>query len=119
MGLRFTARFSAERSLQAGTRADAESGAEGGVHAHSEGWGTIRVLGTELAARETAVVDAHLVGPAGEAGAHAATGPAALERAILAAYRPPAAGGVVGALRSDAVSRRPRAVVETRPSGRP
>src|SRR5262249_52471787 len=91
--------------------------AERRVDAHAQGRRAVRVLGAELAAGEPAVVDAHLLGSAGEPRADAAARTAAVERAVLQAYGAAVALRVVGASRTDAVARRSRAVVEASVAG--
>src|SRR5262245_27831754 len=112
------ARFSAVAvGSLAGAGADAQSRAEGGVHAHAEGRRAVRVLGAELAAGEAAVVDAHLVGAAAEARAQAPAGLAAGESAVLPADGAASAFTVGGTGRPDAVAHGSRPVVEARVPG--
>src|SRR5262245_50059601 len=97
--------FSSAGSV-AGSRVDAEPRAESGIDADADGTRTVRILGAQLAAREPAIVYAHLGLATAEARAHASLGPAAVERAVLLADGAAAAAAIVAAGWADAVTRR-------------
>src|SRR5205823_3953267 len=108
-----------KRPLLAGRATDADAVGEAGIHAYIAEWiRAVRVLRAELAAGETAVVDAHLVGAAAaEAGTLAEPRAAAVERAVLPADAGARTLRVAGARCADAVPR-VATVVAARVAGR-